>query len=88
MRRPLLILLGAVGLVLLNDAETGRQVLIDTSDRVERQRYRLAAAERATARRRLLTGLGVEEVPIRTDVSYVQPLVTFFKSRQARRRPV
>lgn len=73
------------GLVALRDPERGSEVLIDTEDRRERERYARTAAERIVARRRLLTGLGVEEIAIRTDRSYVEPLMSFFKSRSGRR---
>jgi uncharacterized protein (DUF58 family) len=74
-----------VGLVALRDPESGAQALIDTSDRRERERYARSAAERIVARRRLLAGLGVEEIALRTDRSYVEPLMAFFKARAGRR---
>jgi hypothetical protein len=37
------------------------------------------------ARRRLLAGLGVEEIPIRTDRSYIQPLMAYFRARAGKR---
>ena len=74
-----------VGLVALRDPETGAEVLIDTEDRRERERFARAAAERVVARRRLLAGLGVEEIALRTDRSYIQPLMAFFRARSGRR---
>ncbi len=74
-----------VGLLKLRDAETGAQVLVDTDDRRERERYATAAAERIVARRRLLAGLGVEEIPVRTDRSYIQPLMAYFRARAGKR---
>ena len=74
-----------VGLVALRDPESGAEALIDTEDRRERARYAAAASERVVARRRLLTGLGVDEIAVRTDRSYVEPLMHFFKARSGRR---
>ncbi len=74
-----------VGLVALRDPETGGQTLIDTEDRGERERYARSGAERVVARRKLLAGLGVEEIALRTDRSYVDPLMTFFRARSGRR---
>jgi uncharacterized protein (DUF58 family) len=74
-----------VGLLKLRDAETGAQMLVDTEDRRARERYATAAAERVVARRRLLAGLGVEEIPIRTDRSYIQPLMAYFRARAGKR---
>jgi uncharacterized protein (DUF58 family) len=75
-----------VGLIRLQDPETGAQVLVDTEGARERDRYATAAAERVVGRRRLLAALGVEEVPLRTDRSYIQPLMTYFRARAGRRR--
>jgi uncharacterized protein (DUF58 family) len=75
-----------VGLISLQDPETGAETLIDTEDRQERERYAAAAAQTALTRRRLLAALGVEEVPVRTDRSYIQPLMAYFQARAGRRR--
>jgi uncharacterized protein (DUF58 family) len=74
------------GLVALRDSETGARTLIDTEDRRQREAYATASAERVIARRRLLAGLGIDEVPLRTDRSYIQPLMTYFKARAGHRR--
>jgi len=73
------------GLVRLRDPETDAEVLIDTEDRRERERFAVAAREAAAARRRSLRALGVDEVAVRTDRSYIEPLMAFFKSRERRR---
>jgi uncharacterized protein (DUF58 family) len=75
-----------VGLLSLRDAETGAQILIDTEDRGERRRYETAAAEAVVTRRRRLASLGVEEIAIRTDRSYIQPLMAYFQARAGKRR--
>ncbi len=74
-----------VGLLALRDPETGAEVLVDTEDRQERERYAATALEAAAARHRLLATLGVDEIVIRTDRSYVEPLMTYFKLRAGRR---
>ena len=78
--------LPGVGLIDLRDPETGETVLIDTDDKHERERYAAAATEAQAARRRLLAGLGVEEVAVRTDRSYIQPLMAYFQARAGHRR--
>ena len=75
-----------IGLITLRDPETGAEVLIDTEDRAERERYAGDRAQAAGARRRLFASLGVEEVALRTDRSYIQPLLAFFKARAGGRR--
>jgi uncharacterized protein (DUF58 family) len=75
-----------VGLINLRDTESGREQLIDTEDLRERQRYARQAAEALAQRRRSLASLGVEEVPLRTDRSYIEPLMVYFRQRANRRR--
>ena len=75
-----------VGLLSLRDSESGAEVLIDTEDRRERQRYETAAAEAVVTRRRRLASVGVEEIAIRTDRSYIQPLMGYFRARASRHR--
>ena len=74
------------GLVRLRDAETGRDLLVDTDDQRQRQQYAEEAVRRQSDRRRLLMRLGVDEVALRTDRSYVEPLMAYFRARAAHRR--
>jgi uncharacterized protein (DUF58 family) len=74
------------GLVSLRDPETGAETMIDTDDRRERQRYAETRAAAQAERRRLLASLGIQEIALRTDRSYIQPLMTYFKSRAGPRR--
>jgi uncharacterized protein (DUF58 family) len=73
------------GLLRLRDRETDAEVLIDTEDRRERERFAATAQRLAGERRRALRSLGVEEIALQTDRSYVEPLIAFFKSRARRR---
>ena len=77
-----------VGLVELEDAETGERVLIDSSDARVRQQYAGRAAEIRAQRTRLFRANGVDAVEILTAGSYVEPLMAFFRARGsgARRR--
>ena len=75
-----------VGLIELSDPESGARVLVDTEDRQERQRFAATAAEATARRRRLLASVGVEEIALRTDRSYIQPLMAYFRARGQRRR--
>ncbi len=75
-----------VGLLLVTDPETGREVAIDTG----RARLRKAYGERSGAEGRALQALfrrlAVDEIEVRTDQSYVKPLMAFFKARERRAR--
>ncbi len=75
-----------VGLLEVRDAETGERALIDTSDRATRASWSRRAAEQRDARRRALAALGVEEIALATDRSYVEPLLQAFRRRARRVR--
>jgi uncharacterized protein (DUF58 family) len=76
--------LPSVGLLELEDAETGRRHLLDTQDPRVQRSYALAAARRREERQRLLRSVEVDEVPIATDRPYVEPLLAFFRARARR----
>jgi uncharacterized protein (DUF58 family) len=73
-----------VGLLEAADAETGARVLIDTSDAGVRATYAARARDLRERRRRSFAAAGVEEVPLRTDRSYVEPLLRAFRARARR----
>jgi uncharacterized protein (DUF58 family) len=74
-----------VGLLEVEDVETGERVLIDTNDRGVREEYARRAAELASRRTKALAAAGVEEIVLRTDASYVPPLLRAFRARERRR---
>ncbi len=76
--------LPALGLIALEDAETGQQRLVDTSDRRVRQAYATAVHARRETRRRLLAGMQVDGVEVSTAGSCATPLRDLFR-RRARR---
>jgi hypothetical protein len=69
----------------MEDAETGARMLVDTSDSGVRKEYADRAREAAGKRRRSLAAIGVDEIPLRTDRSYVEPLLRAFRARERRR---
>lgn len=73
-----------VGVISLEDAETGELVEIDTSDRRLRAAYAEAAAERRLQRRRTLSRMGIDSVELFTDRSYVPALIGLFRTRARR----
>ena len=70
-----------VGLVRFKDAETGFVSVMDTSDIKVRNNYRLYFQQSARITSELLNKSGVDHVAIRTDQSYVKPLMNLFKQR-------
>jgi uncharacterized protein (DUF58 family) len=75
-----------VGLVELEDAETGRRLLIDTSSAALREAYSAAAAGRAAAVRQLARSSGVDLIDATTDGKHLDELARFFRLRHQRLR--
>jgi uncharacterized protein (DUF58 family) len=75
-----------VGLLTVEDPETGRTAVVDTDDPAFRQAHRERVAERRAAVLRLLTRHGVDHVPLSTAASTVDPLLRFFQDRARRLR--
>jgi len=73
-----------VGLLELEDAETGELVIIDTSDPQIRRQYEKHGRERASALKHLFHSMGVDQIDIRTDKDYVHTLMRFFLEREKR----
>ncbi len=74
------------GLVRLEDAETGRQLLIDTSRPRFREAFAARAAERRAAFTKLTRTAQVDLVEADTDGTHFDELVKFFRLRERRRR--
>ncbi|MGH7529659.1 MAG: DUF58 domain-containing protein [Gemmatimonadales bacterium] len=72
------------GWVEVEDAETGRRLLVDTSHGPTRTRIRVAAERMQQERTRKLTQAGVDRVALQTTVPYVVPLRRAFAERAKR----
>lgn len=72
------------GWIELEDAESGRRVLVDTGHGPGRDRARIAAARAVQDRARRLVHAGVDRVALRTDVAYAVPLRRAFAERARR----
>jgi uncharacterized protein (DUF58 family) len=73
-----------VGLARFVDPETGVTVDVDTSDSEVRARFERATEDDMMARRKLLRRLAIDEIVVRTDEDYVEPLLRFFRQRATR----
>ena len=73
-----------IGLVELEDAETGEMIMIDTGSRSIRSQYEKLGSENQDQLRSLFRSMDVDHIEIFTDRNYVQDLVKFFKSRERR----
>jgi len=73
-----------IGLLDLEDAESGARVLVDASDRRTRQRFRVWAAQRRATREALFRANAIDNLELFTDRPYEVPLVRFFHKRARR----
>jgi uncharacterized protein (DUF58 family) len=71
-----------LGLIELEDAETGREVLVDTSDDHFQQVFSGRIKKRLDERRQAFRRADVEEIALSTDKDYVEPVVAFFRKRE------
>ena len=73
-----------VGLLELTDAETGVNVVVDTSSQQVRTEFATKAKNRSGFVEHVLLRTRVDRIPIHTNESYVEPLIRFFKYRNKR----
>lgn len=76
--------LPGVGMVALEDAETGETLLIDTTDEQVRKAYRLSAEEKFQQRLSTFKAAHIDYIDIRTDTPYIDTLLKFFRMREKR----
>jgi uncharacterized protein (DUF58 family) len=74
-----------IGLIELEDAETGETVLIDTGSREVRKRYEAQALGRARELSEMLRSMGIDQIRIETGRAYIRDMMAFFKNRERRR---
>jgi uncharacterized protein (DUF58 family) len=75
-----------IGYIEFEDAETGEEILLNTSDRQVRQLFASETSDSMTQREKLFKSMNVDSIDIRTDQSYIEPLIKFFKIRARRFR--
>lgn len=76
--------LPAAGMVRFKDAESGLVFDVDTSSPEAASSYRLSADLFIKNRSDIFKEAGVDNIDIRTDTSYVEPLIRFFRKRRKR----
>lgn len=75
-----------VGLLAIEDAETGELIELDTTDPRVRLRFQEHAQERIARIRRAFNGEAVDSLELTTGESYVPALKRFFETRERRYR--
>ena len=74
-----------IGLIELQDAETGEIIMIDTSSSAFRSQYSDSNTRNFDSLKSMMRSINVDSIPIYTDKPYVQDLVQFFHMRHGRR---
>jgi uncharacterized protein (DUF58 family) len=75
-----------VGMVLMEDAETGEQLFVDTHDKKFRKRFAESARKREIELNTAFKRAGVDVLSLSTDDDLVRQIVRFAKRRQQMRR--
>ncbi|MBS0328095.1 MAG: DUF58 domain-containing protein [Proteobacteria bacterium] len=75
-----------LGLVTVEDAETGEQLFVDTHDRAFRRRFVEAAERREAALRRTFRDAGVDALELSTQSDVGEAILRFAELRRLRRR--
>ena len=83
---PLEMALPELGLVTVEDAETGEQLFIDTSDPAFRKRYEAEAEAREAALREALAHAGADTLELSTDDDLLESMLRFAAMRRQRGR--
>lgn len=72
-----------IGLITFTDPETGERVVVDTRSETVRQRYVDHIRQSEAERQQNLRACKVDSIDIKTDESYVIPLIRYFRQRAA-----
>jgi len=75
-----------VGLVELEDAETGKRMVVDMSHPGVRELFARAASRAEAQRTKIFRGADLDQIPITAGERYDQSLVRFFRARARRAR--
>lgn len=73
-----------IGIITLEDAETGEQIEINTADRATRNRFAELAQTRRTELTRTFRRSNIDSIALRTGQDYLPALRSFFKARERR----
>jgi uncharacterized protein (DUF58 family) len=74
-----------LGLVALQDLETGACVVMDTASARVRTQYERRRRAAVARRQQVFQSLGIDAIEVRTDTPYMPPLLRFFHKRERSR---
>jgi uncharacterized protein (DUF58 family) len=73
-----------IGFIEMEDAETGETVIVDTSNPAIRGSFYNESKDERDKREKFFKSIGVDNINIKTDRSYVEPITRFFRMRARR----
>ncbi len=73
-----------IGIINLEDPETGRDFLLDASNHTVQRNYRSNFLRMNDERQQLFRSVNIDHIDVRTDVPYAQSLYKFFRTREGR----
>jgi uncharacterized protein (DUF58 family) len=82
---PFELQLPSLGRIVLQDAETGEIVEVNTSDARKRSAFAERQSRAQAELQRLFRSIGIDSIHLRTDQSYTATLGRFFETRERRR---
>lgn len=71
-----------VGMVFLEDNETGKTLLVDTNDRETLQKHRSLCIKKRQERKTFFSSIGIDTIEIFTHKSLTDPIIKYFKFRE------
>jgi len=83
---PLETNIAKVGMLALEDAESGQIVWVDTNDPIWRQNFADQSARFENAKRSVFSNAAIDRIEINTNQDYVKALTRFFQNRARRLR--
>jgi uncharacterized protein (DUF58 family) len=75
-----------IGSIIMEDAETGEQIYVDTHDKKFRRKFQEAARQREAELEQALKQAGVDTLSLSTEEDLVRAIVRFAMLRKQRRR--
>ncbi len=75
-----------IGVIIMEDAETGEQLYVDTHDKKFRQRFQEAARQREAMLTETFKRSGVDVLPLSTEEDLIRAIIRFATIRRQRRK--
>jgi len=71
-----------VGLIQLEDAESGETLLVDTGDNEMTRQYAIQSQDKREKRKTYFRSIGIDTIEIHTNRSLTEPIIRYFKMRE------